>query len=319
MLSIRAMAHGDGYLNYLEKESPGQWVGTGAKILKLDGEVSKDDFHSVRKGLHPETQEKLRIRNVVDRIYNKPWGQEIYKARELYDLTISAPKSVSIMSMFDERISEAHQYAADRVWRGMEHQCGAMVIASFQHHYSRELDPQEHTHLVAGNLAFDGEKWRTLHANNWYRSQQQITEYYRENLLGTLERQGYRIDYPELAEVPQELIERFSQRAESRDSSIAAYVEHFGEEPSNREVAVMVRENREPKQYLPAEEIRERQLARLEPAEREQLVTVKERAYEQGEKIHLPRLHDSVESEEALAHRPWRYAERAKERQRLGV
>jgi hypothetical protein len=74
MLSIRAMAHGDGYLNYLEKESPGQWVGTGAKILKLDGEVSKEDFHSVRKGLHPETQEKLRIRNVVDRIYNKPLG-----------------------------------------------------------------------------------------------------------------------------------------------------------------------------------------------------------------------------------------------------
>lgn len=319
MLSIRGIPAGAGYLNYVGKEAEGRWLGTGAKILKLPEKVEPKEFHSVRKGLHPETEEKLRIREVSDRVYKKPWGEQIYKAKELYDLTISAPKSVSIMSLFDERIIEAHQYAADRVWRAMEHQCGAMVIASFQHHYSRQLDPQEHTHLVAGNLAFDGEKWRTLHANNWYRSQQQITEYYRENLLGALERQGYRIDYPELAEVPRELIDRFSQRAESRDSSIAAYVEHFGDEPSNREIAVMIREHREPKQYLPAAEIRERQLARLEPSEREQLVTVKERAWEQGEKIHLPRLSDSVESEEALAHRPWRYAERAKERQRLGV
>lgn len=266
----------------------------------------------MRLGEHPETGESLRIRKVVDRVYHKPWGTEVYKARELFDLTISAPKSVSVMGLVDPRITEAHQQAVDKVWRGMEHRCGGMVIAAYDHHYSRELDPQEHTHLVAGNLAFDGEKWRTLQANNLYRAQKEVTAHYREHLLGDLERQGYRIDYPELAEVPEELRERFSQRAVERDIAIAGFTKHHGRDPNPREVAILVRNHREEKQYPLAEEIRERQLARLSPSERESLVTLKERAAERERPMYLQ---DHVEHEApAEYHRPWSYGEKPKQR-----
>jgi conjugative relaxase-like TrwC/TraI family protein len=311
MLSIRAMSHAGGYRSYLEKESPGYWKGSGAKLLNLPETVTPETYSLVRRGLHPETEEELRIRKVVDRVYHKPWGTEVYKARELYDLTISAPKSVSVMGIIDPKITEAHQQAVEQTWREMEQRCGPMVIAAYDHHYSRKLDPQEHTHLVAGNLSFDGEKWRTLGANNLYRGQQEITAGYREILLRKLEQQGYRIDYPELAEVPREVIARFSQRAHKRDEAIAGYIEHHGKEPSNREITILVRNHREKKQDLPAEEIRERQLARLSPVERESIVTLKERA---AERERPAGIEDHVEQEAAAHHRAWSYGEKPKQR-----
>jgi TrwC relaxase len=40
------------------------------------------------------------------------------------------------------------------------------VIARYDHNRSRELDPQLHTHLVAGNLSYDGveAKWKAFAA-----------------------------------------------------------------------------------------------------------------------------------------------------------
>src|SRR5947209_20502113 len=101
MLSIKAMSHAGLYRSYLEKEVPGSWKGTGAKLLNLPDDVTKESFSSIRQGLHPETGEELRIRKVVDRVYTKPWGTEIYRAREMYDLVISAPKTVSAMAIVD--------------------------------------------------------------------------------------------------------------------------------------------------------------------------------------------------------------------------
>jgi conjugative relaxase-like TrwC/TraI family protein len=114
MLSIHAMAHAKGYRSYLEREAPGSWKGTGSKLLNLPDDVTKESFSSVRQGLHPETGDELRIRKVVDRVYHKPWGDEIYKAREMYDLVISAPKSVSVMAMVDPGISRAHQQSIEQ-------------------------------------------------------------------------------------------------------------------------------------------------------------------------------------------------------------
>jgi conjugative relaxase-like TrwC/TraI family protein len=345
MFTIYSFSSGKGYLAYVEKESVGKWVGTGSRILGLDGEVEKQDFHSLRKGLDPSTGEKLRIREVSDRVYHKPWGTEIYRARELYDLVISAPKTVSIMGVIDPRISEAHTYAVDRTWREMEQRCGAMVIASFHHQYSRTLDPQEHTHLVAPNLSFDGDRWKTLGANNLYRSQEQITEHYREHLLGALETYGYRINYPGIDGVPTELVEKFSQRSQVREKAIALYQEKNGVEPTNREVALMVRTQRDAKEYLPVEEIRERQLQRLSPVEREKLIVVRDQALERyvprerveyetwrphpynmepqkeraerAERIRIPAIRDQVASEPGYHHKPWSYG--SKQKQRTGV
>jgi hypothetical protein len=95
MLNIHAMAHAGRYRSYLEREAPGSWKGTGSKLLNLPDDVTKESFSSIRQGLHPDSGEELRIRKVVDRVYRKPWGMKSTKLREMYDLVISAPKSVS--------------------------------------------------------------------------------------------------------------------------------------------------------------------------------------------------------------------------------
>jgi len=58
----------------------------------------------VREGLHPETGEFLRPRHSADRISLD--GSEQSKGRSLYDLTFSAPKSISIQALVggDERL-----------------------------------------------------------------------------------------------------------------------------------------------------------------------------------------------------------------------
>jgi conjugative relaxase-like TrwC/TraI family protein len=325
MMTVRPLTRAAGHHIYLEKESPGHWVGTGAERLGLTGEVTPETFKAVRLGAHPETGEVLRVRKVSDRVYHKPWGTEIYKAREMYDITISAPKSVSVLTLFDDRIPAAHEHAAEQTWRAMEQRTGEMVVAAYQHEYSRRLDPQIHTHLVAGNLAFDGARWRTLHANEWYRRQEQITVHYREHLLGELERFGYRIEYPEVAGVSAEILARFSQRTKERDRKVAEFTEANGAAPTNREASILVRTNRPDKLYLPKAEIRERQLARLTPSERLQLTGVQQQSRERehvrfrdvtpavgrekvkGRPGSFPSFQDHVESEPGLTVRPWSY------------
>ena len=89
----------------------GHWQGRGAELLGLKGEVTSQDFEAVRQGLDPRTGEFLRQRNSADRIASD--GAEQSKARSLYDMTFSAPKSVSVMAIVgcDERLVGAHETA----------------------------------------------------------------------------------------------------------------------------------------------------------------------------------------------------------------
>lgn len=300
---------GPGYLTYVREKAEGYWVGTGAKILALPEQVEAKEWRAVRLGVDPETGEKLQSKRLVDRTYQKPWGEQTYKARQMFDIVVSAPKTVSVMS-FDPRISEAHKRAVEKTWQLMEHKCGAMVIAQFDHHSSRSLDPQEHSHLVAGNVAFDGDRWRTLHVNNLYRSQVEITEHYREHLLGQLEREGYRIDYPELADVPKEIAERFSQRSQQRDEGKQAYAARFENvtpaDLTPREVRNIVRNNRPEKVVLPRDQVRQMQLARLSQEERRELIRIREDSLQRRERM---RLSDNVQYEPGMHHERWDYGE----------
>ena len=89
----------------------GEWHGQGAELLGLRGEVTRKQFEAVREGLHPETGEFLRPRHSADRIDAN--GSEQSKGRSLYDLTFSAPKSVSVQALVggDERLIAAHDKA----------------------------------------------------------------------------------------------------------------------------------------------------------------------------------------------------------------
>src|SRR5258708_5122317 len=118
MLTIRAMSNGQGYAaQYLALRDyygeaarvVGQWQGGGAAELGLTGEVTEQQFEMIRQGLHPETGEFLRPRHSADRLDEE--GHIESRGRHLYDFTISAPKSISVLATVgeDERLSEAHR------------------------------------------------------------------------------------------------------------------------------------------------------------------------------------------------------------------
>lgn len=312
MLSIKPISNGESYHFYLQVEAAGEWVGTGSEILGLPQPVSAEEFDAMRRGVHPETGEKLRILDPADRVYKKPWGLETYRAREMYDLTISAPKSVSVQGLIDARMQDAHRQAVREIQHNMEHLCGAMVIAKYEHAHSRKLDPQIHTHLVAANLAYKGADWRTLGANDLYRRNKDITADYRQRLHEMLERWGYDIEGIEIAGISPEVAERYSQRA----TQIKEQLGILGlDNATTGEQHVVANRHRPPKPKLAAEELREYQLSRLTPAERDTLIRVRDEALNRSEKLNhaereAPRLKldDQPHYEPALRRQTWDYS-----------
>ena len=112
----------------------------------------------MRQGLDPQTGEFLRQRHGADRIASN--GEEQSKARSLYDMTFSAPKSVSVMAIVggDERLVAAHgtavrealeeaeKYSATRVrLAGLNENraTGNWIVASYTHDTSRQLRVEE--------------------------------------------------------------------------------------------------------------------------------------------------------------------------------
>jgi conjugative relaxase-like TrwC/TraI family protein len=158
-------------------ESPGRWTGCGGELLGLAGVVDKDGFAALMEGRHPGTGEGLK----------RVGGRSKVAA---FDLTFSAPKSVSVLFAVGEpalsrALVEAHEAAVDaalgylqreacRVRRGrggVQREVGAgFVAAGYRHRMSRAEDPQLHTHVVAANMArgADG-RWTALDATPIYR------------------------------------------------------------------------------------------------------------------------------------------------------
>nr|VUD33146.1 conjugal transfer nickase/helicase TraI [Raoultella sp. NCTC 9187] len=78
-----------------------RWQGKGAEALGLDGKVDKQVFTDLLKGKLPDGSDLTRMQDGVN------------KHRPGYDLTFSAPKSVSVMAMIggDKRLIDAHNQA----------------------------------------------------------------------------------------------------------------------------------------------------------------------------------------------------------------
>jgi conjugative relaxase-like TrwC/TraI family protein len=156
-------------------EVPGRWLGWGSALLGLNGEVSPEDLRAILlDGLDPRTGEALVG----------------YRKNSGFDLTLSAPKSVSLLwglgdrataeqvvAAHDQAVLTALAYledAACTVRRGkggsVHHRAGGLVVATFRHRTSREADPQLHTHLVTANMALGPDRrWTALHsADIWH-------------------------------------------------------------------------------------------------------------------------------------------------------
>jgi conjugative relaxase-like TrwC/TraI family protein len=157
-------------------ESPGRWTGAGAEALRVGGHVDDDGFMALMDGRDPRTGELLK----------RVGGRSKVAA---FDLTFSAPKSVSVLFAIGEpalagALVEAHESAVDaavgylereacRVRRGRggaRHEAGeGFVAAAYRHRMSRAEDPQLHTHVVAANMARGTDRrWTALDATPIY-------------------------------------------------------------------------------------------------------------------------------------------------------
>ncbi|MFT3741092.1 MAG: MobF family relaxase [Gammaproteobacteria bacterium] len=146
-----------------------QWWGKGAELLELSGSINSQQFTELLYGKLPNG---TRLGKVED-------GQ--IKHRPGFDLTFSAPKSVSMLALMggDNRILKAVETATSKALGMIEEdlakaritqagvtsyqKTGNLVVARFLHDVSREGDPQLHTHCVVLNMTqrSDG-NWRAL-------------------------------------------------------------------------------------------------------------------------------------------------------------
>lgn len=348
MYRVYAVSGSNRYGYYLEREMAERayWIGRAAEYLELKNPVDPREFELLRQGIDPNTGEVLRPRQRHD-LWDGWSGKRYAQQRGCYDLVVMAPKSAAIAALYDDRIVEAHkatvwslhgaveQHVAVRVRTGAAHETNEyvatqnMVAGVWLHRNSRALDPLLHSHIAVINLtqAPDG-IWRALQAVEIYRHREELSEQYRVHMAGELFAMGYRIERREyhgqevgfeIGGVSEELMQRFSRRSEERDEAIEHYkIAHDGEQPTARTITELVRQNRESKQQFDAEEIRARQMERMEPAEREQLQRVCDQAQTESQN-YVPthrrpsnrlRLDDSPAQDSSPHWDSWTYGER---------
>jgi conjugative relaxase-like TrwC/TraI family protein len=259
---------------------PGQWIGAGAERLGLRNAVTREQFHALCENQNPETGERLTQRQLNE-------GQR----RVFYDFTCSAPKSVSVLAvtLADERLLRAHEeatrigfreletFAATRVRKQggqKDRTTGNLAAAAFTHTSSRALDPQLHTHFTVFNATFDESErcWKALQAGGMYDAIRYGTAVYRNELAKRVQQIGYRIKPAkhgfEIEGVSDEVLKRFSKRAQQRDAVVRELEQKLGRKLSNNAISHAVHQSRAEKiKGISTAEVRERQMAQLSPDE----------------------------------------------------
>ena len=212
--------------------APSEWFGEAAQELSLSGEVDREKFAALLEG--------------------KIAGQQLGTTRDGrlehrpgWDITLSAPKSVSIMAEVagDRRLIAAHGAAVKTALAHVEKHMAAtrirdggvvareatanLIVASFQHGTSRAQDPHLHTHNVILN-ATRGEDgaWRSLEPRAIYQLQKQIGAIYRQELALQVRELGYEIEVGkdslfEIKGVSAKVVAAFSTRSAEIEAALA--------------------------------------------------------------------------------------------------
>ena len=272
---------------YSEHEKvQGYWRGELADAFGLrDKVVTSEEFSLFQRNVNPKTPGKLTQKNM-------PGGPRFF------DFQVAAPKSVSVMSMFDERLIEAHvksvrvamreleRLAAVRVRDGENVRTnnyetpGKLVYAEFTHDTSRALDPQLHTHNVVCNvtLASDG-KYKALESVEMCRAIRFAGKVYHNAMAAECRKLGYgtvetrdkkgNIVWYDLRGVSPEIMERFSKRRVQIEQAEAEFIAEHGRKPTLSENNALSNSTRSSKMLNSSRsKVRERQLEQLTARER---------------------------------------------------
>src|SRR5215210_685525 len=206
-------------------EADGLWMGAGAEALGLRGAVGSEPLLRVLAGEHPAT--------------GAPLGRVLAARRPGFDLTFSAPKSVSVLfgvgddglravlrDAHDRAVADALSYmerhaAVTRRGPGGVHQIAGngFVAAAFRHRTSRAGDPQLHTHVLVANLTLGADgQWSTLDGRGIYAHAKSAGYLYELRLRAELTRvlgvewAPIRNGIADIAGVSPQLLRAFSRR-----------------------------------------------------------------------------------------------------------
>jgi conjugative relaxase-like TrwC/TraI family protein len=218
-----------------DREPPGRWMGKAAERLSLHGPVVESEFEAALAGRDPKTGRSLTRQHMQDHAAG-------------WDMTYSAPKSVSVLwalSNEGERqaIIAAYQAAVATAVQQLERSAAftrrgpagkareataGLLVAAFDHHTSRESDPQLHTHCFVFNLAPRHDRsWGSILSRDLYQAQKATGAVYRKELAEGLERQGYVIDRQagsfRVTTIPAEVERAFSKRRQAIEEAARAY------------------------------------------------------------------------------------------------
>jgi conjugative relaxase-like TrwC/TraI family protein len=176
MLSIRNLVFSkqaaiyfakDDYYHGSTQHQPSAWWGRGSRMLGLEGAVGREAFEAALEGNLPNGRSLPR----------NAGGER----RPGFDLTFSAPKSVSLLALVhgSKDVVLAHENAVSEALGFIENEAAVarttsagvalgeptnnLLVARFSHDTSRDLDPQLHSHCVVINATRrkDGE-WRSI-------------------------------------------------------------------------------------------------------------------------------------------------------------
>jgi len=275
---------------YYHDEKKSCWCSGGAEIFGLSGAVQKPDFDNLLIARDPNTFKKL-VRNAANK-----------DRRSYFDLTFSAPKSVSIFHLVDDELELAQNTAVERTVAKIEREyaftrrageqkntmvmenLGRLIMARFNHEESRELDPQLHSHVPTMNLIPDENgKCTTFEPQKLFDDHHYLGQIYRNELAKCVRELGYKIEPSkdetkkkegcfEIAGVPQFLIDLSSERRRQVEERRKYNDKRFADEKwyksldDRDKMELANKESRRYKEDIDHDEVRKNNINRLEDA-----------------------------------------------------
>ncbi len=234
--------------------APSEWFGKGAEAQGLKGQIVAEDMVRALSGTVKHTGEDISTRG----------GQTVETRRMGEELTIAAPKSVSIMAVEDPRIIQAHQAAVRAAMRYVEQEMvharigkgggkgndfsGNLTAGLYVHEDARDSDsgrvaPHLHTHAIISNMTqrADG-NWVGLKLDWGHNNEKKMAAdaVYKAELAREVRALGYQVEKGrgtdfEIAGLTREQIEYFSPRSQDIKKEIGG--ERDAVSPKERQAA----------------------------------------------------------------------------------
>jgi conjugative relaxase-like TrwC/TraI family protein len=210
-------------------ELRGIWAGQLAPVLGLSGYIQTQDYQYIIEGFSPDGKQAL-VRNA---------GKDHSSG---HDLTFSAPKSVSILQVFETNgeVLRAHELAVKSALRYIEQHAAftrrnaqgkdieklpGLLFGIFTHFESRAEDMGTHSHCLAFNIGRRYDKtFGSVHSRAFYQWKMASGAVYRAELAQQLRLLGYTIEIDDdsfhVAGVPKSICEYYSKRAEKIEKNL---------------------------------------------------------------------------------------------------